>query len=109
LQDTLHQYRDLLDNWIKETKDVGRVDERELIAQWLPNGEPKKLPPLEMEEANTGIELNSPKPDATIVWKKLQDSVWQVYSGPLPKMTSFEAKAERIGFMDSDPLIYEPE
>jgi hypothetical protein len=57
-----------------------------------------------MEITATGIELFSPKHDATIVWRKMRDSVWNMYVEPLPKNTEFEAKAERIGYADSKIL-----
>ncbi len=106
LKDTLLHYRDVLNDWIKETNDLGQYAERDLIAKWLPNGEQQKLSPLEMEDKEDGIRLISKKSDATIVWKQPQDSIWNVYSKPLPKDTSFEAKAERIGYTDSEVLVY---
>ena len=80
-----------------------------MIVKWLPNGKQPQLPPLEMEDKEEGIRLISQKPDATIVWKQPKDSIWNVYSEPLPKEISFEAKAERIGYADSEVLVYEEE
>lgn len=107
LKDTLAHYRSVLKDWIKATHDLGEFSERELLERWLVNGQQPKLGPLQLEETNSGIELIAPKSDATLVWKKPQDSIWKVYSGPLPKATSFEAKAERIGYLDSDILQFE--
>ncbi len=109
MKDTLVFYRKLLENWIKETNDLGRISERELIARWLPNGEQATLSALEMEERNDSIHLISPRADATIVWKQPNDSIWNIYAVPLPKSVSFEAKAERIGYIDSDTLSYSNE
>lgn len=103
-QDTLEHYRKLLDEWVEETNDLGHIPERELMAQWFPDGKQPKLPPLELEERNDSVRLICKKPDATIVWKRQQDSVWNVYTKPLPNNLSFEAKAERIGYQDSDIL-----
>lgn len=104
LQDTVSNYRKVLKDWIKKTNDLGQYPEKELIDKWLPNGEQPKLPPLEMEEKDTGIRLISRKPDATIIWRQPTDSIWSIYNGSLPKGTSFEAKTERIGYLESEIL-----
>lgn len=106
LKDTLSHYRELLKEWIKETNDLGQYPEKELLAKWLPEGKQLQLPPLEMDDKEDGIRLISKKPDATIVWKLPQDSIWRVFSELLSKEISFEAKAERIGYADSEVLEY---
>lgn len=106
VRDTLLHLRGVLNTWIDETNDLGRIPEAELIAKWLPNGEQRKLPPLEMEDKNEEIRLMSTKTDATILWKKPQDSLWNIYTEPIPNTISFEAKSERIGFADSEILEY---
>ncbi|SHJ02487.1 sulfatase family protein [Pseudozobellia thermophila] len=106
MQDTLVHYRKLLKDWMVETKDLGGIDERDLMARWLVDGEQPRLKPLQLEESESGVELISPKPDATIVWKGVKDSIWKVYAKPLPKDVSFVAKAERIGYSDSELLEY---
>ena len=107
MQDTLIFYRTILDEWIKESKDFGSIPERELIAQWLPDGVAKRLPPLEVAMKDSVVQLISPQRDATIVWKHPQDSIWKIYVKPLSKDLNFEAKAERIGYMDSEILRME--
>ncbi len=107
-RDSLLHFRKLLKDWIKETNDLGEVLEKELISRWLVDEEQPKLKPLELVESEKGIELVAPKNDATIVWKVPEDSIWQVYTSPLPKNTVFDAKAERIGYLDTDVLHYEP-
>ncbi len=105
MQDTLLQLRGVLHDWITETNDLGEIPEDYLIAKWLPNGIQPQLPPLEMEDKNGVIRLISKKSDATILWKEPQDSLWTIYTKPLTLATSFQAKAERIGFLDSEVLI----
>ncbi|HET8735801.1 MAG TPA: sulfatase, partial [Pricia sp.] len=107
LKDTLLGYRKKLKDWIRETKDLGENPEKELIDQWLVDGKQPKLPPLKMQEKNDSIHLISKKSDATIVWRQPQDSVWNVYHKPLPVGILFEAKAERIGYSDSEVLKLE--
>ncbi len=106
MQDTLMRMRAVLNEWIENTNDLGRVPEKELIAKWLPNGQQQKLSPLELEEKEGRIRLLSKKADATILWKKPQDSLWTIYKEPLPTNSPFEAKAQRIGFLESEPINY---
>ena len=105
-QDTLLHLRRALDSWIEETNDQGRIREKDLIARWLPNGKQPKLKPLQMEEDDNSINLISEKYDATIIWRESGDKSWHIYSEPLDKKVSFIAKAVRIGYEDSDELVF---
>lgn len=107
MQDTLNEFRDVLNEWIKETNDLGEIPEDELIVKWLPDRRQPQLPPLEMEDKNNEIRLISTKTDATILWKQPQDSLWNIYTEPIPNTFSFEAKSERIGYLDSEVLTME--
>lgn len=104
LRDTLLHLRTVLQAWMEKTNDLGEIPEMDLIVKWLPQGQQPQLAPLEMEEKNGQIRLISRKPDATILWKSPQGSLWNIYTEPLPNTHSFEAKAERIGYQDSDIL-----
>ena len=101
-KDTLSTYRELLNHWIAETKDLGQFPEKELIDSFLVKGKQPELPSLEMNIANDSIQLLCKKSDASLVWKQPQDTVWNVYSHPLPAGIPYEAKAERIGYRDSE-------
>lgn len=107
LKDTLAHYRQVLATWVAKTHDLGEIPEKDLIADWFPNGTAPKLPPLEMEMSNGTIKLHSKQRDATVVWKTVQDSIWHIYAQPLPDSLVIEAKAERIGYQDSDVLLLE--
>ena len=107
-QDSLNSLRKLLKTWIRETKDLGKYPEKELIAKWLVNEEQPRLGPLELMEKGDQIELISHMKDATILWKVPQDSIWMIYHHPLPIDVAFEAKSERIGYSDSDILYFDP-
>lgn len=109
MRDTLVHYRNLLETWIRETNDLGRVPEHELLTRWMPDGTQLKLPPLELEIKDSKINLISKEKDATIVWKLPKDSIWNMYMKPINIDIPFEAKAERIGYRDSDILINEVE
>jgi len=106
LKDTLVHFRKVLKTWIVDTDDLGEFPEMELIKKWLPKGKQPELSPVQMENTSEGIALIPGKTDATIVWKLPKDSLWNIYVEPLPKDISFEAKAERIGYIDSEILEY---
>lgn len=105
-RDTLAHMRDVLEHWMEDTHDLGRIPEQELIAKWLPSGKQPQLSPLQIMEKEGKIHVLSTKSDATILWKTPQDSVWTIYTEPLPSASSFLAKAQRIGFMESEPIVY---
>ncbi len=107
MQDTLLHYRNLLDTWMEETNDLGSVPENELIDKWMPDGLQPQIRPLELEVKDSTIALFSKTRDATIVWKHPKDSVWNIYVAPLNTNIHFEAKAERIGYRDSELFQYE--
>ncbi len=109
LKDTLVHLRKVLKNWIRESKDLGSIPEKELIAKWFPDGKQPQLPALKMSESNGKISLISPKNDATIIWRQPKDSLWNIYIEEISSEISFEAKAERIGYVDSELLISSPQ
>jgi arylsulfatase A-like enzyme len=106
LQDTLAMFRQELKNWIAETHDLGEYPEQELVENWLPERRQPQLPPMEMDATSDGIALIPGRADATILWKKPKDSVWNLYLEPLPRDAPFMAKTERIGYTDSEVLEY---
>ena len=101
LQDTLEFLRNRLEQWIVETKDLGQFPEKELLLHWFPDKKPKQLTPLEYKIEKGKIYLSHSDSSASIVWKTTQDSVWSLYSKPLERSNSLQAKAERIGFTES--------
>ena len=105
-QDTLMLFRNALDQWIKNTNDLGQFPEQELINDWFPDGVRPQLPALELEDKEGKVSLFSSRKDATIIWRQPQDSTWMFYAEPLPNDKSFLAKSVRIGFKDSDILEY---
>lgn len=105
-KDTLVYLRNLLDNWIEETGDLGRIPEKELIAKWLVDGQNPQLEPLKVMEQNQHVYLTSNVHDATIIWKFPDAISWNIYNEPLLSKQEFEAKVVRIGFKDSPILRY---
>ncbi|MBM1107718.1 sulfatase [Aurantibacter crassamenti] len=109
LKDTLMHFRGVLNKWIIDTHDLGEYAEQQLIDKWRPKGKQPALQHLKIEKTIDGIALFPSRKDATIVWKQPKDSIWNIYDKPLPKDIPFEAKAERIGYTDSEILKYAPE
>ena len=108
-RDTLIHLREVLNRWISETNDLGRHNEKVLINTWLKNGKAPRISELVLTEKEGRIKLSCRLADATILWKKQNDTVWNIYTEPLPGNSSFIAKAERIGYEDSSLLAYEVE
>ncbi|APQ16222.1 sulfatase family protein [Maribacter hydrothermalis] len=106
-KDSLNHFRELLEKLIKDTKDLGEINERTLIDNWLVHGKQPKLENLEVTKTKKGLELIHPNPNTTIVWRILNDSIWNIYSEILPINSHFEAKAERIGYQDSEVLVWD--
>lgn len=106
-KDSIDHYRNILNQWILETKDLGEIEEKVLLHNWLVDDKQPKLNGLQLQEKDKTIKLMHSIADATIVWRKLKDSVWNIYFEPLNKDISFEAKAERIGYQDSEVLIWQ--
>ncbi len=104
LQDTLAHLRMVLKDWIRETKDLGQYPEKELIAQWLIEGQQPRLLPPEATEKGSEFILSTNLPDATLIWKTPQDSTWLLYDAPIPSTQPFQAKSVRIGYRDSEVL-----
>jgi arylsulfatase A-like enzyme len=101
---TLLELRGVLDDWMEETRDLGRYPETELTALWLSNGEQPRLPPLELEDKSDSITLHSNIHDATLLWRKQGSDVWEFYREPIPSSQPFSAKSTRIGYQDSPEL-----
>ena len=108
LKDTLVFLRNKLNQWIKETNDLGEIPEKELLKKMFPNNKTPQLKALTVEIKKEVVLLKSDQKDATLVYKSPLDPVWSIYTKPLPRSEVFEAKAVRIGFMDSPIFLNRP-
>lgn len=106
--DTLLLMRDLLDQWIEETNDLGRFDEKELVARWLVDGKQPVLARPGFSLSEDRLTLTSNIPDATLVWKNPSEERWRIYDAPIPCSASdtIEAKAIRIGYIVSEVSVF---
>ena len=104
LKDTLFFLREVLDQWIIDTNDLGEYSEKELIKKWFYMGKLKKLESLTKIRKNNKVFLKHKDKGATIVWRDNRDSIWKIYKKPLEYSNSIRAKAVRIGYKDSEIL-----
>ena len=104
LKDTLFFLREVLDQWIIDTNDLGEYSEKELIKKWFYMGKLKKLESLTKIRKNNKVFLKHKNKGATIVWRDNRDSIWKIYKKPLEYSNSIRAKAVRIGYKDSEIL-----
>ena len=87
----------------------GRFPEKELISGWLSDGQAPRLETPELVIKKDSISLKAPKSDATLLFRVAGDSLWQFYKNPLPASQTFDARAVRLGYGDSQLLHYEPD
>ena len=104
LKDTLFFLREVLDQWIIDTNDLGEYSEKELIKKWIFKGKSKELKSLIKIRKNNKVILKHKDKGATIVWRDNRDSIWKIYKKPLEYSNSIRAKAVRIGYKDSEIL-----
>ena len=69
LIDTLFLLRNILDQWIKKTADMGVLSEKEILESFFPEGKPPKLLPLSYKIENNLIILSHPNKGSSIIWK----------------------------------------
>ena len=104
LKDTLLFLREVLDQWIINTNDLGEYSEIELIEKWLKGIKSKKLKSVSFKKEYGKIILKHFDSGSTILWKGKNDSVWNIYSKPISYSKQVITKAVRIGYEDSDQI-----
>ena len=121
----LQRMRDVLDAWIDEVGDLGRIPESEMVRGWYPDGEqPTTAAPIMVPicEANPGrepvrdeatlrgpalLQLHSATQGASITYTLDggDNPRWLLYSAPLrlpAGQSTVRAKAIRIGYEESE-------
>jgi len=104
LKDTLVFLRNTLDQWMKESNDLGAIPEQDIIKQFLPDGKQPKLQLVSYKKKENQVFLKHANPGSTILWKQPSDSIWFIYNKPLIRKTPLETQAVRIGYKNSDIL-----
>lgn len=105
LRDTLIYLRGVMDKWIIETGDLGAISEKQLIKKWFPENKAPELKSPKFNRIDNTLEIKHAKTGVTIVWKTVQDSIWNIYTKPLKDSKKIIAKAVRIGYVDSPKTI----
>ena len=91
-----------LNEWIIKTNDLGEFNEVDLINKFLVDGSQPKLSPLNVERNDSLVLLRHDDNDITIVWRKIGEQRWEIYSTGLNPSNNIEAKAVQIGYEDSE-------
>ena len=94
--------RESLNEWIIKTNDLGEFNEVDLINRFLVNGSQPKLSALNVERKDNLVVLRHDDNDITIVWRKIGEQKWEIYSSELNSLNDIEAKAVQIGYEDSE-------
>jgi N-sulfoglucosamine sulfohydrolase len=110
-QARLVEMRTALERWMEQTRDLGLLPEKELIARMRPPARPvtTEAPAATVQEDGTTdrvtVSLACPTPGAAIVYTRETGATphWLLYTGPLhlPPTAVLRFKAGRLGFEDS--------
>lgn len=100
-QATLRRMRKALEVWEKRTGDLGRTDEKELLAQWRPGGVWQKTATPVIRFAEGRAVIGCATEGATVEYA-IGNSSWRLYTGPISQRGEIRARAGRLGFADSE-------
>ena len=113
-QDVLKRMRAALDQWQKETKDLGLVPELELRERMRPGGVWRKVAPPTVGEINVAgdsvnLKLNCATEGSSIVYAtdEGQNARWQLYIGEvaIKRPATLRIKGCRFGYLESDEVV----
>lgn len=111
----LKRMRTALNDWERETRDKGFMQEIDLIRlMWPGLKQPATLTPKIKEIKHTGkaqvVKITCATPGASIAYRLDTDppNYWHLYVHPaiLPKGSSIKAKAIRIGYKESEEAVF---
>jgi len=104
-----------MDRWLNEINDDPSLPEAQLIQRLWAGSESQPVTAKPQFKISNGIiHISSPTPGAVISYQLgniTPPELWQLYKGPfkLDQATSVKAVAHRIGFSESDSVIYDPD
>lgn len=112
-RDILERMRVALEQWQKETKDLGLVPESELRERMRPRGVWQKVATPTVSVADAGVavkvKLSCVTEGSSIAYTTGNgaNARWLLYSGDLTleKSVTLSVKACRLGYLESDPVV----
>ena len=75
---------------------------KDLIDKFLVDGSQPKLSPLNVNYKDGRVLLQHDDNEITILWRKIGEQKWEIYSSGLNPINNIEAKAVQIGYEDSE-------
>lgn len=109
----LKKLRKVLDDWIEETNDLGRIPEPELLKQmWGGQDHPPVTADPVIASDGTTIRITCPTEGASIGYQLVDpgetpSEQWAVYTGPFPSNgKTVVALAQRIGYLPSQTVTH---
>jgi hypothetical protein len=102
-----------LDQWRKETKDLGLTPENELKERMRPSGVWTKVAQPVISESRSGeaisLQFNCPSEGASIAYttEEGRNARWLLYTREITvkRPVTIRVKGCRLGFLDSDEVI----
>ena len=113
-KDVLEKMRNVLDQWMKETGDLGLIPEKEIMERMWPGGvQPKTASPVINPNGGTAkefvkVKITCPTEGASIAYtvEEGDDPHWLLYTKEikLTESTKLRSKAIRIGYAESSEV-----
>lgn len=114
-RERLVKMRGILEQWMKDTKDLGLIPEEELNermrpgGQWATTAEPKLSPPGGAYQPPITVAISCPTEGASIAWTTDEGAGahWNLYSEPIrfDHTVTIRARAIRLGYKESPEVF----
>ncbi len=101
----LASFRQVLEEWIVETGDLGGTEEQVLIDRWLVDRKQQILPTPRVTLQDGKVEIQCDHQEATVLWRTSPEAPWTIYQSPLASNSITDTlwtRATRIGYQESD-------
>ena len=105
------QFSKELDKWIISTKDLGAINEKELINGYMPLGKQYVTDNVQFLLGNGKLKIKCGTSGSSIGWRFEGESHWNLYNSPIAVKTigskRIEAKAIRVGYKESEITYFQ--
>lgn len=107
--DILTEMRTALTEWLATTEDWSEMTENEMVEQFQRKGETRVTPKPTIELHNGLIEIKAI--EGASIGYQINGGAWQLYHQPIEAVDveSFDAKAVRYGWDESEVVVFEVE